>query len=130
MSDVKKYWMEGTRFFERPPNKPFIPREGKSFAPSQVVLAEDHDAEVARLTAALTASAQRVKQLEEIETYNAKYQVEQDEKIKQATAAVEEMRGALQDMVDMMESGDEHGEGSKWYLKAKAALAQQQGRQG
>lgn len=38
-------------------------------------------------------------------------------------AEIEPLRQSLQSMVDMMESGDEHGEGSNWYLKAKAALA-------
>lgn len=46
---VKRYWMEGIRFFERPPNRPFIAREGKSFAPTEVVLAADHDAAIAAL---------------------------------------------------------------------------------
>jgi len=48
---ARRYWMEGTRFFERPANRPFIPREGKSFSPSEVVLAEDHDAAIAQLEA-------------------------------------------------------------------------------
>jgi hypothetical protein len=29
---------------------------------------------------------------------------------------------ALREMVEMMDSGDEHGEGSEWHRKAKAAL--------
>lgn len=28
----------------------------------------------------------------------------------------------LQEMIDMMESGDEHGEGSDWYKKAKEVM--------
>ena len=35
----------------------------------------------------------------------------------------QKLREALQDMIDMMDSGDESGAGSPWYLKAKAALA-------
>jgi hypothetical protein len=33
------------------------------------------------------------------------------------------IRASLQEMVDMIDSGDEHGAGSPWHTKAKAALA-------
>ena len=35
----------------------------------------------------------------------------------------DELLTVVQDMVQMMDSGDEHGAGSPWYTKAKAAIA-------
>ncbi len=44
-----RYWIEAgvSLLFGRPPNKPFITRRGQSFAPTEVVLAADHEREVA-----------------------------------------------------------------------------------
>ena len=38
-----------------------------------------------------------------------------------------ELVEALRDMVQMMDSGDEHGAGSQWHTQAKAALRKAQG---
>jgi hypothetical protein len=40
------------------------------------------------------------------------------------TAERDALRKPLQEMVDMMDSGEEHGHGSEWYVSAKAALEQ------
>jgi hypothetical protein len=40
-----------------------------------------------------------------------------------APPSVEVLLEALREMVEMMDSGDEHGEGSDWHIKAKAALS-------
>ena len=44
-------------------------------------------------------------------------------------AAAPAMFASLKSMVDMMEDGDEPGEGSEWYLKARAALNKATGEQ-
>lgn len=39
----------------------------------------------------------------------------------------QELVDALSEMVEMMDSGDEHGAGSPWHKKAKAALRKARG---
>lgn len=38
-------------------------------------------------------------------------------------AAAPELLESLSEMVAMMDSGDEHGQGSEWHIKASAAIA-------
>lgn len=46
---------------------------------------------------------------------------------KQLNEQREELLEALENMVSMMDSGDEHGHGSEWYKKAKSAIAKAKG---
>lgn len=46
-----------------------------------------------------------------------------DTKDGDGVAAVDPVRAALQEMVDMMDNGDEHGAGSPWHRRATEALA-------
>jgi hypothetical protein len=62
---VQRYWTEPgtTLYFEKPPDKPFIPRRGESFTSVEVVKAEDCDAlrsRLAEVAAALELNAATV----------------------------------------------------------------------
>lgn len=46
-----------------------------------------------------------------------------DRRFAAGVAPTDPVRAALQEMVDMMNSGDEHGAGSRWHQRAVAALA-------
>lgn len=68
MSDVKRYWTEpgSTLYFEKPPDKPFIPRRCESFTSSEVVLAADHTRAVEALEARLTDALEQLDQIDYI----------------------------------------------------------------
>ena len=42
-------------------------------------------------------------------------------------SAAPELLASLSEMVAMMDSGDEHGQGSEWHIKASAAIAKATG---
>lgn len=44
-------------------------------------------------------------------------------------SAAPDLLEALSEMVSMMDSGEEHGTGSQWHTKAKAAIAKAKGEQ-